>query len=226
VEDRFFSPLYRYKTYNVVPETLKARHVHFVRERDSHLGLSQFKNITALSANNVNQSFLEEICELKNLKSLTMKIVTAQDLGSLSKLQNLKKIHFQAAHKTHDFSFVLKMPNLKGFYIAHAKRLEDLNFLSEAHHLKRVGIEGSMVTLQKIDSLAPFSEMQSLKELYLRSVQLRDKDLTYLAQCPNLKKLECARFAPKKSFQALRVLMPKLKCKWCDKYELPKSTYL
>ena len=52
------------------------------------------------------------------------------------------------------------------------------------------------------------------------SVRLVEKDLSCLAEIPNLKLFDCARFAPKSQFVNLRRLMPDLDCHWCDKYEV------
>lgn len=223
MEDRFFGPFHRYKTVSNFDGKTNAKRVHFSRSQKSYVGISNLQHLQALSANNVDQGFLEEISQLKNLRSLTMKIVTASDFSCLSKLGQLKKICFQGAHKTGDFSVISKMSALKGFYVEHAKRLADLEFLEHSNHLRRVGIDGSMSQAQIVKSVEPFSKMKNLEELYLRNVRLRDKNLLYLKNAPKLKNLDCARFAPKKSFEELRAAMPKLKCGWCDKYELPKT---
>lgn len=221
MEDVFFGPLNRYKTLNGFANKTGAKRVHFSRTQNSYIGISQLQYIKALSANNVDQGFLEEISQLKNLRSLTMKIVTASDFTCLSSLQKLKKIRFQAAHKCDDFSVISKMFSLEGFYIEHAKRLENFEFLERSNHLKRVGIDGSMSQAQIIESVEPFSKMRNLEELYLRNVRLRNKNLLFLKSARKLKTLDCARFAPEKNFKDLRAAMPKLKCKWCDKYEIP-----
>jgi len=194
--------------------------VSFKRERYSHQGISAYKSIRNLVAVGVNQEFLNEISELSNLRYLDMEVVTVDDLAPLKKLKQLKILKLYGIRKNVDISPLLLLKNLYSLFIENAKFVYSLDVFSEAHHLKALGIEGSMYTKQKIESLKPLSNLQSLEALFMASVQLKDKNLSYLAQIPNLQVLDCARFAPKEKFDELRTLMPNLKCNWCDQYEI------
>ena len=66
-------------------------------------------------------------------------------------------------------------------------------------------------------------EVKRLKTIFILpapSVRLADKDLTPLANCPNLRYLQCARFAPKKRFEELKALRPDIECLWFNHYEI------
>jgi hypothetical protein len=159
---------------------------------------------------------------LQNLTSLEIDIVTAENLSGLVQLKKLKSLKVSFAHRTADFSFINQLPTLEGLFIEHVKQVTDYSFLAGLSHIKRLGIEGAANgTKQKIDSLAPLATMSGLEEIYMTLVTLRDKNLMYLANCQNLKLLDCSRFAPKKSFEDLRKAMPNLKCGYCDDYRLP-----
>ena len=192
----------------------------FYRERNSHRGIARFSSLRKLKANMVNQAFFEEICELGNLEYLSMEAVTAENLTSLKKLNRLRVLKIDGLRRTTDFRILAKLSGLTGLYVVNAKHLQTLDFLSDAHHLRRIGIEGSMWTKQKIASLAPLRGLKGLESLFMTSVQLTDKDLSYLADCAQLLELHCARFAPKANFERLRQLMPDLQCPWCDEYEI------
>ncbi|HVF38127.1 MAG TPA: hypothetical protein VNA29_09340, partial [Sphingomicrobium sp.] len=69
---------------------------------------------------------------------------------------------------------------------------------------------------QKIPSLEPIGGLRSLRALFATSVQLADKSLLPLAQCPALRFIGCARFAPRQSFEELRQARPDLVCGWFD----------
>lgn len=195
----------------------------FYRERDSHKGIRKFAGLRKFQARMVNQDFLEEICELEELIFLSLEGVTATDFRPLSKLTNLRVLKISNANKVTDFNTLSTITSLRGLYLENVKNLNSVNFLSQSDHLLRIGVEGSMWKRQKVETLAPFKSLKSLQELFLTNVILLDKDLTYLAECPKLEVLECARFAAKRNFERLRELMPKLSCQWCDQYEINLS---
>ncbi len=192
----------------------------FYREKSSHKGISSRRGLRKLIATKVNQDLFDEICELKALDYLELNDLTIEDLAPISVLQNLRTLKLSGVRKVSRFDEVLKLPKLERLFIENAKHLSGLEFLAQAHHLRSIGIEGSMWTAQKVDSLAPLAGLAQLEALFMVSVRLRDKVLSHLAACPNLKILQCARFAPKVRFEELRALMPDLECTWCDRYEI------
>ena len=200
---------------------LHATHACLHRVKDSHDGISKRRKLQELVAYSVNQDYLDEICELRSLEFLHLgHPVTATDLAGVSQLENLHTLRLQSVRHIEDFSPLLSLPRLHTLMIEHAKHLSDIEFLSGAHHLRVIGVEGSMWTHQRVASLQPLSGLRNLEALFMTSVRLKDKDLTYLAGCPKLRILDCARFAPKRSFDALRAAMPDLACSWCDDYEI------
>lgn len=205
------------KLEDVAPDAQRAL---FCREGNSHRGIARFSSLRKLGANMVNQVFFEEICELENLEYLSIETVTAENLTSLKKLHKLRVLKIDSLRRATDFSVLAELSGLTGLYVVNAKHLQTLDFLSNAHHLSRTAIEGSMWTKQKIASLAPLRGLRALQSLFMTSVQLTDKDLSYLVECPQLLELQCARFAPKTNFEQLRQLMPDLQCEWCDEYEI------
>jgi hypothetical protein len=198
----------------------KSNSVHFYREKNSHKGIFEFKNITRLLAKQVNQKFLNEISELKNLEYLELETVTAETLGKLSELPKLRYLKIQGIRKASDFIKLLDIRSLEKLFIESAKNLRSIDFISSAQQLVVLGIEGGMYTNQKLDSVKPISGLANLEALYLSSVQLLDKNLDYLSSNPKLLYLSSARFAPKSSFDSLKTLMPNINCKWCDNYDV------
>lgn len=191
-----------------------AARVLFYREGKSHRGIASFKHVTMLKARQVDQDFLNEIAQLHNLTYLEMDVVTAEDLAPLRHLARLKTLKLEGVRKASDFAELLKLPSMTKLFITNAKYVTDLSFLAKADRLESLGVEGSMWTEQKIDSLKPLSHLKSLQALFMTSVVLVDKTLTYLATIPNLRILDCADFAPAEQFKALRRLMPRLECQW------------
>lgn len=193
--------------------------VLFYRQRNSHRGISEFQSLRRFGARQVNQDFLEEICSLEGLELLSLETVTADDLRSLTRLKRLRTLRVANVRNASEFEPLAEMTWLQELYIEDAKHLSNVEFLENAHHLQKLGVEGSMWNLQKVASLKPLRGLRELESLFMTSVELADEDLAYLANCKNLSELECARFAPKSSFEHLRQMMPNLKCNWCDNYE-------
>ena len=194
--------------------------LHFYRKKKSHKGIKKLKATRELLAKQVDQDFLDEICELDSLNYLEMEVVTAPDISPLLNLSHLRYLKIYGLRNARDLSALTKITSLRKLFVENTKYLSDLDFLDIMQPLETIGIEGSMYTKQKIASLKPLSNLKSLQAIFLSSVQLTDKNLDYLASLPKLNYLSCARFAPKSSFESLRSLMPDLVCNWCDKYEM------
>jgi hypothetical protein len=191
-----------------------ATRVLFYREGKSHRGIASYKHVTMIKARQVDQDFLNELCHLQNLTYLEMDVVTAEDLTPLRDLARLRTLKLEGVRRAKDFAPLLQLPSLTKLFITNAKHLADLDVLAHADRLESLGVEGAIWTQQRIDSLKPLSHLSGLQALFLTSVILVDKTLTYLATIPNLRILDCANFAPAEQFKALRRLMPQLECQW------------
>ena len=64
--------------------------LHFYREKESHQGIKHLTSVTQLLAKQVDQDYLDEICELQSLDRLEMEVVTASDLSPLLNLPRLR----------------------------------------------------------------------------------------------------------------------------------------
>lgn len=191
------------------------------RDKNSHRGISQRPKLRTLVAGAVNQDFLDEICELTQLEHLELGWpVTASDFGGLKRLRKLKVLKIDSPRNVTDFTPVLDLPALRYLFIENAKHLTSLDWLAPLRdRLRSLGVEGSIWTMKNLPSLAPLAGF-GFEALFLTSVRLKDKNLTPLADCPNLRLLSCARFAPKANFEALKSLRPDIQCNWFDRYEI------
>lgn len=191
------------------------------RDKASYRGLGERRGLTRLLTSAVDQGFLDEICTLEALEYLWLGWpVTAHDISGLTRLKRLRFLKIDSPRNLTDFRPLAELPALTSLFVENAKHLHDLDWLAPlGPRLWSLGIEGSMWTMQKLPGLAPFSGL-GMEALFLTSVRLADKDLTPLADCPNLKYLSCARFAPKPRFDALKALRPDIECIWFDQYEI------
>lgn len=199
---------------------MDAKHAILRRAKASHRGIGTRRGLRGLLAGAVDQAYLDEIGALTALEYLQLGWpVTARDLSPLERLTSLETLKIDSPRNVTDFGLVLRLPRLRRLLIENAKHIHDLAWLRGADHLWALGVEGSLWTTQVLDGVAPLAGLK-MEALFFTSVRLKDKDLTPLADCPNLKYLGCARFAPKANFDALKALRPDIACAWFDRYEV------
>ncbi|MCC1496971.1 hypothetical protein [Alcanivorax sp. 1008] len=206
-----------YRRSAEIPKEIK--YLNFWRKQNSHIGIGQLESLEHLTATSVNDSFLDEICRLKTLDSLVLSKIEVEDIGRLEGLPNLRYLALVKCKPCEGLDRLKDMPSLKKLWIKESKEITDYWFLKGAKKLVALGVEGDIWTKQQVDSLEPFSNMLELEALFMSSVQLKDKNLDYVASNPKLKYFSVARFAPKSSFDQLRVIRPDLKCRWFDNYD-------
>ncbi|GAB1259287.1 hypothetical protein NBRC116494_37900 [Aurantivibrio plasticivorans] len=193
-------------------------YLNFWRKQNSHAGVGSLQKIKHLTATSVNNSFFNEICKLESLDSLVLSDIEIDNISALDKLPNLRYLSLVKLKPCDGLASLVKLPKLEKLWISESKNITDYHFLKGANNLVALGVEGDIWTKQKVHSLKPFSEMDKLEALFMSSVQLKDKDLSYIASNPNLKYFSVARFAPKRSFDELRRIRPDIVCQWCDNY--------
>lgn len=185
------------------------------RVKTSHRGIGERQALKHLIAGSADQAYLDEICTITGLERLELEYpVTAKTLDPLRSLTRLRHLSIDSPRHISDFTPLLELPSLTTLLITNAKHMADISWLSDAHHLEVIGIEGSMWTAQKIPTLAPLAGLRGMRAFLAVSTRLGDKDLSPLAECPQLDFLGCARFAPRAEFERLRQRKPDLVCTW------------
>lgn len=186
------------------------------REKESFRGISTRQNLRILTVSAVNQDFLDEICELSNLEWLELTWpVTAETLEGLTRLPKLHRLKIDSPRNITDFTPILKLPKLTRLEIENAKHLYDLRWMRPLKdRLETLGLDGSINTVQKLESLDPLDGF-AFSKLTLTSASVKDKDLSPLITCRNLKELRCAKAVSTfEGFMALADARPDLACDW------------
>src|SRR3990170_6794808 len=196
---------------------MDAAYASLGRDKASHKGIGQRAALRELSAQGVNQLFLEEIACLAGLEYLDVGWpVTATDLAPLRELKNLRHLVINSPRSIADFTPLTGLPKLERLFIENARHLHSLDWLRPLKdRLVALGIEGSLYTPQPIDSLATL-EGFALEALFLTNTRLADQDLSPIATMPNIRFLGTAINAPRAQFFALRDAKPELECTWFD----------
>lgn len=198
-----------------IPADAKA--VHLKRVKKSHAGIADCAALEGLYAEATDQAFVDEIGQLEGLQFLELAWpTTAKTLEPLAKLQALRVLKIDSPRNIEDFTPLTKLERLETLVIENAKHLETLDWLAPlAPGLKAFGIEGSMNTTQRIESLAPLAGFD-LEALFLTSTRLADQDLSPLHGMDNLKLLQTAIVAPRRDFEALNAAIPDCECTWFE----------
>ena len=98
------------------------------RNKNSHVGIADRKNLRQFAAVAVNQDFLEEIGELNKLTHLDMRWpIKADDLSPLRSLKNLEVLHMDSPTKVEDWSPLYELKKLKVLTIENPRKMRDLN---------------------------------------------------------------------------------------------------
>ena len=91
------------------------------------------------------------------------------------------------------------------------KRISDFSLISNLRNLVGLGINGSMWTTQRIDSLAPLSKLTKLRYLSLVNTRATDKSLVPLYSLDNLQTLQMAKWWPRAEVEELKRVNPRLR---------------
>lgn len=188
------------------------------REKESFRGISTRKRLRILTASAVTQDFLDEICELENLEWLTLEWpVTAESIEGLTRLKKLHRLKLDSPRNITDFTPLARLFKLTRLEIENAKHLYDLRWMRPLKdRLEFLGIDGSINTTQKIESLDPLDGFM-FSRLSLVSASVKDKDLSPLITCRNLTELDCAKAVSTfEGFMALADARPDITCQWFD----------
>ena len=188
------------------------------REKNSFRGISTRKNLRILTASAVNQDFLDEICQLDQLEWLELLWpVTADTIAGLARLPRLHRLKLDSPRNITDFTPLLALPKLTRLEIENAKHLYDLRWMRPLKdRLEVLGLDGSINTTQKLESLDPLDGF-AFRKLSMTSASVADKDLSPLITCRNLKELKCAKAVSTfEGFMALADARPDMECQWFD----------
>lgn len=192
-----------------------AERVWLGRQKLNYLGIVGKKALTHLIAANVDQAFLKEIGKLSELRRLELEWpFLGTELTPLLSLKRLEHLSIDSPRKLSDFSALLELPSLRTLLITNAKKMPNLEWLRGAHHLEVIGIEGTIDSPYKIESLAPLAGLRSLRAFLAVSTRLADKRLMPLAQCPKLEFLSIAQCAPRSEFKLLHEARTDIACRW------------
>ena len=194
--------------------------LHFRRQKISHRGIADLRNLRCLWARQANQEFIEEISRLENLELLHVDGLTANALTALGRNRKLRRLLLIGGTKIEDLDWVASLPStLEVLFLENFSRVSDVSAIGQLSNLTALGIEGGITTHVRIDTLAPLARLHHLRSLFLASARVQDKSLSPLHRLTRLERLECTARFPDREFIELRNSLPNLECQWIKMIE-------
>jgi hypothetical protein len=186
------------------------------RADKSHCGVSKLQQLRQLWAYDVDQSYLDELCELTSLELVYMERVTATDLTPLVALKNLSQLMVIGATKVSDLGWVSRLCSLRALALENLKLASDLQPLARLSDLTALAVEGSMWTAMRVATLQPLANLMRLESLFLTNLRVQDRSLQALHELRQLRVLQCAKFYSREEFIKLQIALPVLQCDWFE----------
>ncbi|TXG35623.1 leucine-rich repeat domain-containing protein [Seonamhaeicola maritimus] len=158
----------------------------------------------------VNQKIFDSICQMTNLEGVWIKWSGIKNLDNLIKLDKLKHLKLGSSSQVESIEILGKMTKLETLELEQLNKVSDFSVISRLKQLEGLGIDGSMWTAQKIDTLEPLRSLKKLKYFTMTNSRVKDKSFDPLLDLTNLIRFNCSWNYPESEFEKLKSL-PKLK---------------
>ena len=158
----------------------------------------------------VNQKMFDAACKMPNLKGMFIKWSGIKSLDALRSAKKLRHLWLGSSSQVESIEVLGEMTSLRTLELQQLNKISDFSVLSKLTDLKGLGLDGSMWTAQKIDTLKPLANLRKLKYLTLINTQLKDKSFDPLLNLTDLVYFQSSWNYPEAEFEKLKSL-PKLK---------------
>ncbi|GJQ61069.1 MAG: hypothetical protein SCALA702_01220 [Melioribacteraceae bacterium] len=152
----------------------------------------------------VNQKMFDAACNMPNLEGLWIKWSGIRRIDEIVKLNKLKHLHLGSSSKVESIDVLKQMNNLETLELEQLNLISDFSILSNLTQLRRLGIDGSIWTAQKIESLKPISKLVNLQYLSTTNSKIQDKSFEPLLGLENLIRFNCSWNYPLEEFEKLK----------------------
>lgn len=158
----------------------------------------------------VNQKMFDATCEMKNIEGLWIKWSGIKSIDNIENLKNLKHLHIGSSGQIESIEILKKLKSLETLELEQLNKISDFSIISELTHLEGLGIDGSIWTAQKIDTLKPIENLANLKYLTTTNSKIKDKSFDPILRLNNLVRFNCSWNYPETEFEKLKNI-PNLK---------------
>lgn len=177
----------------------------------------------------VNQEMFEAACNMENLEGLYIKWSGIKQLDSLIKLKNLKHLHLGSSAQVESIRVFKNINWLTTLNLEQLNKVTDFDDIAGMTNLNGLGVDGSIWTAQKIETLHPFGQLKGLKYLTLTNTRAKDKSFDPILNLRELIRFNSSWNYPETEFEKLKSL-PNLKygnveTSWAEIKEQAKNLF-
>ncbi len=158
----------------------------------------------------VNQKIFDAVCQMENLEGIWIKWSGIKNIDNLIQLKKLKHLHLGSSSQVESIEVLGKLTNLETLETEQLNKISDFSILANLTQLEGLGIDGSIWTAQKIDTLEPLRNLKKLKYLTTTNSRIKDKSFDPVLELTNLIRFDCSWNYPESEFEKLKS-MPSLK---------------
>ncbi len=225
--------IYDYKNLHIstlamdFPATISKKHRAELEKNWIQI-LPTLDNITTLSVRHrVNQEYFEAICKMKNLKTLFFWTSTVEDIRSISKLKNISSLSLNSFSKLKDVTPLKSLKKLRRLSVENCFSIENYDVIGDLTALTGLCIGGNFSAPKNLilESLMPFSSLNSLKHLDMSTASIRDKSYHVILKMDNLERLDAHWRMPDDKRTALKQNHPNLKAGFFVDYDFVKNEF-
>jgi len=154
----------------------------------------------------VNQKMFDAACEIPNLEGLWIKWSGIKNIDKVSKLKKIKHLRIGSSSQIENIEVLKELSSLETLELEQLNKITDFSVLSQLTQLKGLGIDGSIWTTQKIDTLKPISKLKNLQYLSVTNSKIQDKSFEPILELDNLVRFNCSWNYPEKEFDKLKTM--------------------
>ncbi|MEO6613549.1 MAG: hypothetical protein ABIT05_16250 [Chitinophagaceae bacterium] len=158
----------------------------------------------------VTQQMFDAACQMPNLEGLYIKWSGIQRLDLLKNNTVLKHFHLGSSSKIESITPLTGLKAIETLELEQLNKITDFSPVFTLHNLLGLGLDGSMWTTQKIDTLRGVENLNQLQYLSLANSKIKDKSFDPLLKLNNLVRFSCSWNYPEEEFDKLKAL-PALK---------------
>lgn len=158
----------------------------------------------------VPQALFEAACQVPGLEGLYIKSSGIKSIEALHEARTLRYVHLGSSPSIVSLTPASDLRQLKVLGVQNLKRIHDLSPLAVLSGLEELSVEGSMWTVQHVDTLGPIAFLTELRFLSLVNLRARDRTLKPLFSLRKLRRFQAAQWWDPAELSELRRLNPDL----------------
>jgi hypothetical protein len=152
----------------------------------------------------VNQKMFDATCDIPNLEGLWIKWSGIKNIDKITKLEKLRHLHIGSSSQIESIESLKELKILETLELEQLNKISDFSIISELTQLQGLGIDGSIWTAQKIDSLKPLENLKNLKFLTVTNSKIQDKSFDPILGLDNLIRFNCSWNYSASEFEKLK----------------------